>query len=261
MAAARSQLRSLLEKTALHREVLERHALYGELTSLPRVRCFLEHHVFAVWDFMSLLKGLQRHLTRVQTPWLPVGDARIRRLINEIVLGEESDQLPGGRVCSHFELYLEAMREAGTDVSTVLAFVDGLRRHLPVATALLVSKAPPASRAFVTQTLEVVKADQPHVLAAVFAVGRERMIPPMFGQIVQVLAESHPQELQVFQLYLQRHIALDRGEHGPAALEMLEGLCADDSAKWGEATHAATCALESRRHLWDEVRARLVPLR
>jgi hypothetical protein len=257
MAAARSPLRSLLEKTAPQREVLESHALYGELTSLPRVRCFLEHHVFAVWDFMSLLKGLQRHLTRVDVAWLPVGDARMRRLINEIVLGEESDQLPDGRVLSHFELYLEAMREAGADASAVVAFADALRRGLPITTALLLSRAPRAAREFVMETLDVVIGDQPHVLAAVFAVGRERMIPPMFVQIVQVLADAHPQELQVFQLYLQRHIELDRGEHSPAALEMLEGICADDSAKWEEATEAAISALESRRRLWDEVRTRL----
>ena len=82
MTDAQSSLRLLLDNAAPYHEALEHHLLYQEVTSLTRIRCFLEHHVFAVWDFMSLIKSLQRHLTRVEAPWLPVGDARIRRLIN-----------------------------------------------------------------------------------------------------------------------------------------------------------------------------------
>jgi len=131
MTDAQSSLRLLLDDAAPYREALEHHSLYQELTSLTRIRCFLEHHVFAVWDFMSLIKSLQRHLTRVEAPWLPVGDARIRRLINEVVLAEESDALPDGRVCSHFELYREAMQSAGADVSPVAVFTEGLERGTP----------------------------------------------------------------------------------------------------------------------------------
>ncbi len=208
--------------------------------------------MFAVWDFMSLIKGLQRQLTRVEAPWLPVGDARIRRLINEVVLAEESDDLPDGRVCSHFELYCEAMQGAGADVSAVAVFTEGLERGLPAAQALRKARAPLA-REFVTETLDAVERNQPHELAAVFAIGRERMIPPMFVRIAEVLAQSHPRELQQFQLYLQRHIELDSAEHGPAALEMLASLCGGDPAKWKEATAAAISTLESRRRLWGGI--------
>jgi len=253
MTDAQSSLQLLLDDAAPYREALEHHSLYRELTSLARIRCFLEHHVFAVWDFMSLIKGLQRQLTRVETPWFPVGDARTRRLINEVVLAEESDALPDGRVCSHFELYREAMQSAGADMSPVAVFTEGLERGLPAAQALREARAPLAAREFVAETLDVLERNQPHVLAAVFAIGREQMIPPMFLRVLQALAQSNPEELQPFHVYLRRHVQVDAAEHGPAALEMLATLCGGNPARWKEATAAAISALGSRRQFWDRI--------
>ena len=92
------------------------HSLYARMASLDDVQRFMESHVFAVWDFMSLLKRLQRDLTCLDLPWVPVGEAEVRFLINEIVCGEESDVDPAGTRISHFELYLRAMHEAGERV-------------------------------------------------------------------------------------------------------------------------------------------------
>lgn len=83
--------------------------MYERLQTLPDLRCFMEHHVFAVWDFMSLLKVLQRELTCTAVPWVPTANAPARRLVNEIVLEEESDLDSEGRPTSHFELYVRAM--------------------------------------------------------------------------------------------------------------------------------------------------------
>ncbi|NBP59428.1 DUF3050 domain-containing protein, partial [bacterium] len=71
-----------------------KHSLYGSLNGLDDLRAFSQVHVFAVWDFMSLLKSLQRQLTGIDIPWTPVGSASTRYLINEIVTGEESDVDP-----------------------------------------------------------------------------------------------------------------------------------------------------------------------
>lgn len=253
MSTACSEFRTLLRAVAPYRDAVQKHPLYGELTSLDRVQRFLEHHVFAVWDFMCLLKALQRQLTCSTVPWLPVGDPQTRRLINEIVLAEESDELPDGRVLSHLELYLEAMTESGADSSRIVSFLSRLELGRPVRAALLDAEVPVAARAFVLQTLDTVERDQSHAIAAAFAIGREQMIPPMFVQIVRALAEARTGKLETLLLYLERHIKIDRDEHARLAAQMLERLCVDDRPKWEEATRAAISALEARRRLWDAV--------
>lgn len=92
---------------------LARHELYSRLTTTRNIAIFMKHHVWAVWDFMSLVKALQRQLTGIDLPWRPVGDPEIRFLINDIVVGEESDLDRHGRRTSHFEMYLEAMKGSG----------------------------------------------------------------------------------------------------------------------------------------------------
>ena len=260
MNSAQGELRTLLDTVAPYKDAVERHPLYAQLTSLERIQVFMEHHVFAVWDFMCLLKALQRRLTSPAVPWLPVGDPQTRRFINEIVLGEESDELPDGRVLSHFELYLEAMTESRADFSAVAAFEHGLRQGRPVREALGEVAGPAAAREFVVQTLDIVEQDRPHVIAAAFAVGREQMIPEMFVRIVRALAGSHPGELETFKLYLERHIELDRSEHGPLAARMLRTLCGRHRLRWEEATSAAISALEGRGRLWDAVLQKVAAL-
>ncbi len=243
----------LHDAVAPHSAAVAAHPLYATIRTIEDVRTFMEHHVFAVWDFMCLLKALQRLLTSMGPCWTPVGDAATRRLINEIVVGEESDIDRDGRVLSHFELYVEGMREVGADTGPIHRFVDRVRQGVPVSVALREAGAPSAARAFVTQTLEVVASDRPHAIAAAFTLGREELIPVMFLTLVHELDARFPGRLSTFTYYLERHIEVDGGEHAQAAMDMLENLCGNDAARWNESAGTAIVALRARRDLWSGV--------
>jgi hypothetical protein len=226
------------------------HPLYAALDSHRAIRTFLEHHVFAVWDFMSLLKSLQRNLTCVELPWVPTGPTGSRRLINDIVLIEESDEFRGG-FASHFELYLAGMAEAGADTSVIDAFIGELRAGRPVLDAVDVVRVPAPAAEFVRFTWGLIESAPVHAQAAAFAFGREDLIPDMFQQVVDV--NERFGSLGTFVDYLARHIEVDGEEHTPMAMQMLADLCGDDSVKWAQCAETVNLALAARVRLWDGV--------
>jgi hypothetical protein len=239
------------------RNRLAAHPLYSSIRSLDALHLFMESHVFAVWDFMSLLKTLQRGLTSVTVPWLPSANAEARRLINEIVLGEESD-LYDGRAVSHFELYLEAMQASGADARSIRRLLEALRGGADVEDALTMAAAPDAARSFVNHTFFCIDQKQLHKVAAAFTFGREDLIPDMFRGFVRDLDRAMAGKLDMFVWYLERHIEVDGEEHGPMALRMVASLCGEDPKRWQEATETAEAALQARLDLWDGILASIV---
>jgi len=233
-------------------ERLGEHPLFDRIRTLEDVRCFMEHHVYAVWDFMCLLKSLQTTVTCTTVPWWPVGDAGTRRLINEICLDEESDELGDGRCFSHLELYLEAMKEAGASMPGPLAFIDSLRSGGNVDDALKLPAIPHAAREFVQHTMAVIESKATHRIAAAFTVGREQAIPVMFTSIVNAVSRDQP-SLSILRLYLDRHIELDGDKHGPLGMRMLGQLCGASQQAWQEATESAIAALQARERMWDGI--------
>jgi len=229
------------------------HPLYARLDDLEAVRTFMRHHVFAVWDFMSLLKSLQRSLTCVQVPWVPQGFTGSRRLINDIVLVEESDELGGGFI-SHFELYVDGMTQAGADRSAIDAFIGLIRQGRPVVTALREAGVPAPAAEFSGLTWKFIETAPLHCQAAAFAFGREDLIPDMFDKVVAV-NNAIGDKLSIFVDYLERHIQVDSEEHTPMAMQMLSDLCGDDDRKWRECEETVNTALAARSRLWDGILA------
>ena len=245
-----------LSSVADLRDELNRHPVYSSLRTLDDVHGFMEHHVFSVWDFMSLLKYLQHAIAPATCPWLPVGSPSVRRFINEIVLEEESDiGLPGPNgeqtYASHFELYCQAMSEVGADPTAALQFV-GIAGREGAAAALACGIAPAPSQRFMQATFGFIATGKPHVVAAAFSLGREQVIPGMFRSLLKEMQISKT-EAPAFHYYLERHIHLDEDHHGPLSLLMLNELCAGDAAKLKEAEHAARAAIRARIEFWDGV--------
>jgi hypothetical protein len=239
------------------RERIINHPVYREIEDLEDLRLFMESHVFAVWDFMSLLKALQQQLTCTTTPWFPVGAPDTRYLINEIVTGEESDIDEQGCRMSHFEMYLAAMTQCQADTSAIQSFLEHLRSTKSLENALIAAKVPAAAANFVRYTFEVIASGQAHIQAAVFTFGREDLIPAMFHSLVADLREVFPDSINKFAYYLERHIEVDGEHHSHLALEMVAQLCGENPQCWQEAKEAAAKALEYRIALWDEVRQQI----
>jgi len=237
------------------REQLIQHELYKNINSLEELTVFMDHHVFAVWDFMSLLKSLQQKLTCTATPWMPTGNSNTRYLINEIVTGEESDVDEAGNRTSHFELYLRAMQQAGSQAVAINNLFNELNFGKHIDEALIIADIPVAARNFVQHTFEVIDSPKNHVQAAVFTFGREDLIPDMFVSIVKELSQQLPGKVDILLYYLERHIEVDGDHHSQLAYQMTAELCGEDDTKWQEATEAVKEALQTRIALWDGILA------
>jgi hypothetical protein len=211
----------LINNIARDRQMLMVHPVYTSIWSFDDLCIFMQHHAFAVWDFMSLLKALQRGLSCVDIPWIPTGHPKTRRLVNDIVMTEESDDDGLGGFTSHFELYLDAMRQAGADTGAIDDFISQIRRREDVGDALDCCAAPPGARRFVNTTFNVIHSGELHRIAACFTFGREDIIPDMFRNIVEDLRKCNPARIERFIYYLDRHIEVDTDNHGPMALEMV----------------------------------------
>lgn len=235
-------------------KVLLAHPLYAAIESVADVRRLMETHAFAVWDFMSLTKALQRDLTCVTVPWLPPADASVARFINEIVLGEETDEVAPHLYMSHCDLYLKAMDEVRADAAVFRRFLARLRRGASLRAALSDPAVPPHARAFVSFTLKIAKRPT-HEVAAAFLFGRESVIPEMFRRILARRGALSGPRMKSFRLYLDRHIQLDEGEHGPMAARLLTSVCGKDPAKWAAAERVARASIAARLALWDGVLA------
>ncbi len=161
-------------------EDLADHPLAGAIRDQPALRLFMEHHVFAVWDFLLLARALQRQLA-VEVERSGGGSPALRaaqRLLAGIVAEEERDQAPanplGASQLSHLQIYRLAMAEVGANPGPIEALIERFAAEEPSnldETALLSSLAglpiPAPSRQFLA-----------------FTHGRELLVPQLFQNLL-----------------------------------------------------------------------------
>ena len=244
----------------LRQEIIN-HKVYAVIDDIDDLKIFMQHHVFAVWDFMSLLKTLQNNLTCTTVPWFPKGSADTRYLINEIVVGEESDVDSEGIRKSHFELYLEAMRQCGANTTPMDEFIATLQKTGDFDAAFRASDVPPSVRDFVNFTFQVINSNKAYLQAAIFTFGREDLIPGMFLSIINDIHQKFPDSISQFKYYLERHIEVDGDHHSHLALQMTANLCGDNEQYWQEVEEATRQSLQQRIALWDGVYQQLMELK
>ena len=247
------RINAVIASTKELTESLQTHPLYGAINSMETLHTFMEHHIFAVWDFMSLLKALQRKMTCVAIPWTPPTDPALCRFINEIVVAEESDEMGDGTYGSHFDLYLRAMKEVGANTQPIERFVELINQGERVDRALSQAGAPPAAARFTSYTMDLVLSGSLVDVASAFTFGREDVIPTMFEAIVRDLEQQTFTTFDNLLYYLHRHIELDGDEHGPLALQLIDNLCGGNNLAWQAAEDVAQTSLRERIALWDGV--------
>jgi hypothetical protein len=242
----------------LRRALLD-HPIYTHVASVADLRRFMEDHVFAVWDFMSLLKRLQQDMTCISVPWFPADNAKAARLINDIVIGEETDVGPDGSYVSHLALYLRAMGDIGASTRQFEKFRSLVLIGVPVAVALARIGAPRHVQAFVVHTMSLANSGSTEEVLAAFFYGREDIIPEMFGRLLNTLygAKHNSDRVRNFIYYIDRHIELDGDSHGPKGRELLEDLLANSPNRVEQARRAACSSIEARIRLWNGTLSKL----
>ena len=239
---------------APQREKLLNHPIYEHIKTPIHVRKFMTQHVFAVWDFMSLLKSLQHRFCGCEVPWRPEKKYPLAvRLINEIVLAEESDVGPTGQFLSHYEMYRMAMVQAGASTKEIDMLILDVEANKDLNEILDSRKFPSHICSFLRNTFESIHQSNLEELAAIFLFGREDLIPDLFRGLINQLNQDQSNGYELFEYYLQRHIEIDDEQHGPMGEELLCLLCGVDERKWEAAGRAAKSTLESRHQLWDGI--------
>jgi len=252
-------IQTIQNKIQSQKNLLLEHSLYGNIKTIDDLRVFQESHIFAVWDFMSLLKALQSKLTCTTIPWLPSENLETRYLINEIVLAEESDLSLDGRRLSHFEMYLEAMEASNSNTEVIETFLDHVIVTKNIFVSIKQSELHPNIKAFLDFTFRIIEEGKSHKIAAAFTFGREDLIPEMFTAILKNFQSNFPEtDLSKLIYYFERHIELDADEHGPMAMKMIDELCGESETKWKEVEEVSIQSLEKRIALWDAIEEKIL---
>ena len=230
---------------------LDQHPINESIDLLEKLKVFMAHHIFSVWDFMNILKTLQLEFTCMSIPWRPVDYPELARFIHEIVLEEESDDISGS-ITSHFSYYVHALSVIDPDNSIASSFLQDLESEKSYEDLIQASYIPKAAQEYLKANYQLIYQKPILEVAAVFAFGRELLIPRLFRHLLdQFKAFEHP-EIKDFVLYLERHIDLDEDHHGPLAEKMVLSLMG--SKKDIETVkRVAKNALEARVLFWDGI--------
>ena len=226
------------------------HDLFSCKETMDKLHIFMQWHVFAVWDFMSLVKRLQNDFTCTAIPWNPPKNKEAARLINEIVLGEESDDLLDETHGSHLDLYISAMDEVHADTTQIRKFISLINDRMNYIEALEQVCVPDPVKHFVITTIHLCLTGHTHEVLASFFYGRENIIPRMFKNLLK-LWKIDENKVPTLKYYLCRHIAVDGDSHGPATKKILASVAQSDDSKTFQMYVSAITAVNQRISLWD----------
>ena len=231
-------------------QILENHSVYHKINCVESLAYFAERHVIAVWSYNALLRSLQRDVVALSMPLNSEPQKMAIRLITEMILNEEVDDIGDGSFQSHMELYLEAMRDINCDLSSVFAFFDLLHQARSSDEIFASSAFSPMVEKYAKNTLTILR--QPlHVRAAALFYEGEPYIPDKFLFHLWSLRDRVPVER--FVEYFERHIEGLKHQEYSASGRLVEILCAFDSKLNWEAERMAERLMKRRIGLWNAI--------
>ena len=248
-----NELAPLLE---LRCQKLKTHPVFEFVQTKEDLRYFMSWHAFAVWNFMSLAQRLQHELKSAHLPWTPPKSSPVARMLNDIVLGEESDVKMWGWHSSHIDLYLSAMKEVGANASQLEKFLGLISLKIEVNNALRMVKAPEAVQKFVLATNATVKNGSVSEVLGAFLYAREEAIPHIFNSRLAEWFDPIEQAPN-FMYYLKRHIALQGECEGSVAMELVNDLTRGLEDSLQKIQHASVMAIDQRLALWNALQSEL----
>ncbi len=219
---------------------LSHHEIYSELTSSARIKCFVSYHIFAVWDFIKLLKSLQNKISIALREQFKECPSEMNRLIDEIVFAEKSDLYPYGQPNKDFDLYLRALAEIEVDPDCLWSFLESKDNlHL----------LKPEIKELVESNLRIARLGTMEEIAATFFFGREKLTSQLFTSIIKVLKQEG-KECPILICYTERLTQENSHKSEILALKLLDYLCKDEAEKV-RALQAGLEALNLREKLWN----------
>ena len=134
-----------------------------------------------------------------------------------------------------------------------ISFISYMRDDESISDALRKVEVDVVVADFVQFTFDTINTKKDHLIASVFAFGREGLIADMFIEILNHSSQINQAAYHSMIYYLERHIELDGDEHGPMAMKMIQELCGNDEKKIEETIIYAKKALKWRIRLWDKI--------
>ena len=238
------------------KQLLVSHKLFSGPLNADQVRQFMESHIFSVWGFMSLLKGLQSGITVNDIPWMPNQNTKngLTNFINEIVLCEESDDIDDIGYISHFEIYLLAMDKMNANASQINLLTERLKSEEYDKKFIDELSIYDEVKDFIKFDLDIALSGNLPKIVGSFTLGREKVIPNMFSYIVKCI--EYKNSTKNLLTYLKRHINIDGDRHGPLSIKLLDTICNTDEA-YKLAYNSGITSLQLRLKVWDRIASEL----
>jgi hypothetical protein len=194
----------------------------------------MEHHVFAVWDFVYLVNELNRRIA------CSPAHAKSADLLHSMRREDEGDDDENSQ-SPHFARYLAAMDACRADTQPIKTLLTTIKAGTPIGLALQSPSIPSPARAFVQQTFAFF--DKPTcAIAGAFVFGREAIIPVFFQTLVERFIHAHCPTYHPMIACISPYLM---GENLSKAQQILVNLCGDDRRKGQEAEQAAISTLQA----------------